>query len=495
MQVRSAHDLLLHTLFPSTLTFPSFLQSGATASTIDVSAPSYPVVNLTSSIVTSGIPYVTTASPTISSNPFVITYDVEDSAGNSARTVTRRVFVICPGSEFICPSEGGSDSLPQCSVLGICGLSFSPAASPLISFSNQVASTATPSVLTNYSITLNGPKTIIVSLGTRYRPCVGASNIECDLGATATLLTPGDYTNSIVACQDQVPLGSRLQPYPLSGLSYCSFNTSLPGNYSINYNLLVTSSPSSLVVTRSLLVLPQCQPGEYLCGLACCELATRASSSGNSSSNSESLVSVSSAPIPAPSSASTTLVLSSLSPSDIKIKKGAAYSRCVSSEFFSTDGPCETGAIASDPNDSAIQSRILMCPSSECRSSAALCEGQRFQDKQPSDCGFDSSMAIVGSLFQLEFMVFDSNGMQISVNRTLTVTSPCSSQQYYCSNECSNVSVGPAGLFLLQLTLMFPSGQLHDKERDFQDEPAQSSTSSALPCSSPLSQATSSLGQ
>lgn len=409
---------------------------------VDVSTPSYPRVDLTSSIITTGLSYISTSSPTDPSNPFVITYDVKDNANppNAARTVTRRVFVVCPSPEFICPNTGGQDTQLQCSSSRICGVASTPTASTPSS-----SNTAPAAALTNYSITLNGPSSVTINLGAQYRPCFSALNINCDLGATATLLSPGDYTNSIVACANQVAPGVRLLPYPQSGLSYCSFQTTIAGTYNITFSLILGSSStggSSPRVNRTLIVIPECLAGEYLCGVSCCELATssQSSSSGNNSSApSGSIGGVSAASPPPPAPVQATLALSSLSPTTVKVKRGAAYLRCSPGQIFSSDAPCETGAVASDPNDSTIQSRVLMCPSSNCLASASSCQGERYLDKQPTDCGFDST-AFVGTSFQLQFMVYDSYGRQFIVNRTLSVISPCTSQQFYCSNQCSNVS-------------------------------------------------------
>ena len=52
--------------------------------------------NLTSQLSSFGVGAVVTTRPTAAASPFVITYNVKDSAGNAAPTARRRVSVVCP---------------------------------------------------------------------------------------------------------------------------------------------------------------------------------------------------------------------------------------------------------------------------------------------------------------------------------------------------------------------------------------------------------------
>ena len=56
-----------------------YVDAGATALEVP-SDPSLPVVNLTSAVVTSGLANVNTATPTTVEHPYVIAYDVLDTA-------------------------------------------------------------------------------------------------------------------------------------------------------------------------------------------------------------------------------------------------------------------------------------------------------------------------------------------------------------------------------------------------------------------------------
>ena len=53
-------------------------------------------------------------------------------------------------------------------------------------------------------LSLNGPTPITVSAGQPYAPCLGMMTSNCEMGATATLSTTGDFDSRISACADLV---------------------------------------------------------------------------------------------------------------------------------------------------------------------------------------------------------------------------------------------------------------------------------------------------
>ena len=377
-----------------------------------------------------------TQNGTVWSNPWIVTYDVRDKADppNNAQRVYRRVRVICQAGEYICPSGSlGQDAATlQCSCGGLCGVCGGSTASPA----------PQPLSLANLSLTLNGPSTVTITIGSQFLPCSATSSISCDLGATATLLSIGDYSKDIVACRDQAPTGVSCTPYSIgaNGLSCCSFNTKQVGNYSITYSM---AFDSSINVTRTLEVVPRCSDGEYRCGPSCCELIQ------------DSQVEAPQA-IKVPAS----LTLSPLSPSQINIQRGSVYSRCYDGQEFTLASPCEAGAVATDPDDSTLQSRVLMCPSKKCLANSSNCQGQRLLDKQLIDCGFDSTTAGIDSSFSLDFYVYDSQGLLLTVSRTLTVVSPCSTGQFYCNGDCYNVS-DRSSLYFNSFIHFSPSSQVN----------------------------------
>ncbi len=92
--------MLHHKLFMR----PLLRIAGATASKVPANNPNAPL-NLTAFIVVTGLGAVNTLRPTAPDSPFVISYDVQDFASppNRAKTVRRRVQVLCPSGEIICP--------------------------------------------------------------------------------------------------------------------------------------------------------------------------------------------------------------------------------------------------------------------------------------------------------------------------------------------------------------------------------------------------------
>ena len=73
-----------------------------------------------------------------------------------------------------------------------------------------------------------------------------------------------------------------------------------------------------------------------------------------------------------------------------------------------------------------------MCPPDGCM--ATGCIGSRVTDKQPIVCGVDTVNADVGAVFMLKFSVYNSAGMGASVQRVITVVSPCDAGQFLCGS-------------------------------------------------------------
>ena len=53
-------------------------------------------------------------------------------------------------------------------------------------------------------LSLNGPATITVFANQPYAPCMGVTTSNCEMGATATLSTTGDFNGRITACADKL---------------------------------------------------------------------------------------------------------------------------------------------------------------------------------------------------------------------------------------------------------------------------------------------------
>ena len=85
----------------------------------------------------------------------------------------------------------------------------------------------------------------------------------------------------------------------------------------------------------------------------------------------------------------------------------------------------------------SILVQVLMCPPDGCMSSG--CIGSRIIDKQPIACGVDTVNADVGTVFTLSFIVYNSVGQYASVQRVISVVSPCASGEFLCDSRCSTV--------------------------------------------------------
>ena len=67
------------------------------------------------------------------------------------------------------------------------------------------------------------------------------------------------------------------------------------------------------------------------------------------------------------------------------------------------------------------------------------CIGSRVTDKQPIACSIDTITADVGTTFTLVYKVYNSAGLEATVQRVISVISPCDSGQYLCGDTCSSV--------------------------------------------------------
>jgi hypothetical protein len=140
---------------------------------------------------------------------------------------------------------------------------------------------------------------------------------------------------------------------------------------------------------------------------------------------------------------------------------------CVTGQNPQTlDEPCEPGALASDEQDgAAIASKVLLCPPDDCYNATQGCVAHLISSgKDILACGIDTTTAAIGSSYNLLFRVYDSGkpsgarmlaishgddahvmccpavGLSADVYRVISVVSPCTATQYYCSDgTCSNV--------------------------------------------------------
>ena len=96
-------------------------------------------------------------------------------------------------------------------------------------------------------------------------------------------------------------------------------------------------------------------------------------------------------------------------------------------------------AEADQPPSPSPSAQVLMCPPDTCLATGG-CIGSRVTDKQPVACGVDTVNANIGTTYTLRYVVYNSAGMEATVQRIITVVSPCDSGQYLCGSTCSAVS-------------------------------------------------------
>jgi hypothetical protein len=62
-------------------------------------------------------------------------------------------------------------------------------------------------------------------------------------------------------------------------------------------------------------------------------------------------------------------------------------------------------------------------------------------DKQPVACGVDttSTSVAIGTTYTLTFVVYNTAGLQASVQRVVSVISPCKTSEFFCNGTCSKV--------------------------------------------------------
>lgn len=137
----------------------TYVDSGATA-TDNVDG------NITSELSTFGLGAIDTTAPSNASDPFLITYDVSDSAGNAAVQGLRQVLVVCRSPAVLCTA---SDGTLYCSTTtGLCVQLTPP--------------TAAVTIAMPPTIRLVGQAVLGVTLGSSYLACPTPqpTNVICD---------------------------------------------------------------------------------------------------------------------------------------------------------------------------------------------------------------------------------------------------------------------------------------------------------------------------
>ncbi|GFH09739.1 PKD_channel domain-containing protein [Haematococcus lacustris] len=165
-----------------------YADEGATAYDVRTGQPGLRI-DLTARIKVTYPVAIDTSAPTDPAKPYLVLYDVSDDATppNMAQQVRRRVQVVCPTGEVLCPVTDDPNLL-SCSFNRICGLG--PSAS-------STSTTASSTALAPPALTLLGPSVMRIRQGAPYLPCSGGQVRGCEQGAVATRQVHGDTNAEI----------------------------------------------------------------------------------------------------------------------------------------------------------------------------------------------------------------------------------------------------------------------------------------------------------
>ncbi|KAK3237082.1 hypothetical protein CYMTET_52818, partial [Cymbomonas tetramitiformis] len=123
----------------------------------------------------------------------------------------------------------------------------------------------------------------------------------------------------------------------------------------------------------------------------------------------------------------------------VEVKQHGTYEKCAERGEDRAEVLCEPGASAEDAEDGDLAARLLTCPPASCLSYG--CHGHEWVTKGLSGC--INTTAEVGTVFEIEFVVFDSMvpAQKSTATRFVTITQPCPSGEELCSDmTCSPVS-------------------------------------------------------
>ncbi|KAK3236511.1 hypothetical protein CYMTET_53346 [Cymbomonas tetramitiformis] len=355
--------------------------------------------------------------------PHIITYRVSDAAGNEAIPMRRRVYVYSPCGEVEVPCEDG-----RCSVDGLC-------MSLEIDLEGEEVHVAAPP-----EIKLMGPANVVLDPGSLYTLCTPSTPLAamCDHGALANdPMGDGDLTSEVMGCS------SRITSVGLAG---CNLDTSQSSEQIINFTVTSSSGASSSVV-RTLTVRQTCALGESMCmdNITCSTNGVCLEELGGGTDTSDggallgrpAAIAIDTAP-------TLTLVKSDPTGSVVSVKQGRSYLPCTTLEGaaeVAAGGVCDLGVNATDPEDGNLTAAVLACPPYSCLTGGQVyCQGHEYAVKGLQGCL--NTSAAVGSIIEVEFLVFDNAipPNKASVTRTIGIIYPCEWWEWLCDDgACSAI--------------------------------------------------------
>ncbi|KAK3239485.1 hypothetical protein CYMTET_50594 [Cymbomonas tetramitiformis] len=395
---------------------------------------------------TFGAAAVDTSVVTPPDEPYIITYDVFDNAGNAAITKVREVHVVdsCGEEEWMCPGGG-------CSRGQLCeNLSTSERDRVMIAHVAQDTQDHEAP-----RIRLVGPEEVVLEQNTLYGPCdTGVCSVYrlCDWGVKAHDALDGDLTGLVTACAPNASVES-LYMYDDVGLGKCGIDTAVPGQYNISYKARNSLGAEAQTVRR-ITVQAECEPWERLCDsmLTCSE---RTVCVQDLDLHFESYM-------PPPESPSTSLELSSSGTVQGElayVRQGQEYPACQPSQIPTDALPCEPGAVAYAADGRNLTRNVYSCPPAACYHELNACVGHEFASKGTQGC-FDPN-AEIGSLTDIWFVVYDDSYAQLvrtEVARKVAIRGPkCQDPaKYECGANCGTGNCSEIECWVLEiLNLVF----------------------------------------
>ena len=369
------------------------------------------------------------------SRPFTIKYNVDDLDTfnpKSATEVRRQVFILNPCREtlqedgvteeiYCSRDDSGGTQEVVCSRNGICGLD--------LVVEEEVVVVKAPEPP---NITLLGPKRIEINQYEVYKVCgaVKLAGESCDDGAEAI----GEYDGLITAASNPDQIFACGLKFAVDGVSGCKIDTQIADTYEISFYAMDSSGLQSETVTRKLVVIPSCPPGEVTCINTPCSVDGVCLEDVELETffDAEEEDEVADPPI-------ATLKTYEGFGASIQLKQYNPYYKCDADQIPTADVPCEPGVLVmqpqtggADPKD--ISEFTLSCPPSDCLEYVPACPAHYFKSKGVVGCPINPN-ANPGTTFELEFIVFEQDAQyprQVSVKRTIIIAEPCPTGQNLC---------------------------------------------------------------
>ncbi|KAL0047060.1 hypothetical protein WJX82_005420 [Trebouxia sp. C0006] len=411
-----------------------------------------PALDTTTGLYSPGTSPVLSCSPPVSPElspppppPGTVAVNVTGGTSGSSPIVTVNLSPPPPGTVAVNITGGTNGSSPTVTINATAGPA-SPGVSPAVEQSPPLASPLAP---TGPGLSLPSPGGLLPRPppGAVPSPSPGAS-----LPGSLPSSGPGSSPGSSPGSPPSSPAASSVAPgdgmlwanityYTLDGRVIDTSQPTFGDPYIIVYTV-TNAAGLSASVRRTVEVADPC-PAQFGTGWAYC------TSTGACGLDGVCLTSPSYTKNTAPQIVLNTTIL----PATFNLTYSSNYTACAQGVLPSLAAPCEPGASANDRQDGNITSKVVACPSAGCKAIASLCTGQEFAKVGLQNCYINSSLP-VGTVLQIPFLVWDNGHPALSarVNRTLVITAPCATGQFFCSGVCQQINCAAAA----QVSQVYP---------------------------------------